>query len=138
MRPAAIGLRHVALFVSDLGACERFYVDVVGFVVEWRPDSDNVYLRLAGDNLALHRHRLRGTEEDTVFRARTGQHFDHLGIAVPRPEDVDAWADHFVAHGLLLKKSPQTHRDGARSFYIDDPDGNTVQFIYHPPMCSRP
>jgi len=28
------------------------------------------------------------------------------------------------------------HRDGARSFYCKDPDGNVVQIIYHPPFSS--
>jgi hypothetical protein len=29
---------------------------------------------------------------------------------------------------------PRTHRDGARSFYCQDPDGNAVQILYHPPI----
>ena len=133
--PRAIGLRHVALTVGDLEACERFYVDLFGFLVEWRPDADNVYLRLAGDNLALHRYPPgQGEEDAAAFRARRGQHLGHLGIVVPRPEDVDAWAAHCAAHGRAPHAPPRTHRDGARSFYLDDPDGNTVQVIYHPPI----
>ncbi|HEX7028333.1 MAG TPA: VOC family protein, partial [Gammaproteobacteria bacterium] len=27
--------------------------------------------------------------------------------------------------------------DGARSFYIKDPDGNIVQLIYHPPISGQ-
>ena len=34
------GMRHVALSVTSLEACERFYVDVLGMRVEWRPDAD--------------------------------------------------------------------------------------------------
>ena len=34
---------------------KRFYVDVLGFAVEWEPDPDNVYLTSGRDNLALHR-----------------------------------------------------------------------------------
>ena len=33
----------------------RFYVDLLGFAVEWEPDADNVYLSSGIDNLALHR-----------------------------------------------------------------------------------
>jgi catechol 2,3-dioxygenase-like lactoylglutathione lyase family enzyme len=133
--PPALGLRHVALTVADLPACERFYVEVLGFLVEWRPDPDNVYLRLAGDNLALHRYPGAGDAADArAHRDRLGQHLAHLGIVVPRPEDVDAWAAHLAAHGIAPHAAPRTHRDGARSFYVDDPDGNTVQIIYHPPI----
>ena len=48
------GLRHVALFVSDLEGSETFFVDLMGMQVEWRPDPDNVYLTSGNDNLALH------------------------------------------------------------------------------------
>jgi hypothetical protein len=33
---------------------------------------------------------------------------------------------------VVIKAAPRTHRDGARSFYCLDPDGNTVQFIFLP------
>jgi hypothetical protein len=36
--------------------------------------------------------------------------------------------------GVTCEKSPRTHRDGARSFYARDPEGNVVQVIYHPPI----
>ena len=35
----------------------RFYVDLLGFEIEWEPDADNVYLSSGHDNLALHRWR---------------------------------------------------------------------------------
>ncbi len=55
-RPATTsGMRHVALCVSDLSACEHFYVELMAMTVEWRPDEDNVYLTSGNDNLALHR-----------------------------------------------------------------------------------
>ena len=35
------GMRHVALNVRDMAACEQFYVDLLGMRVEWRPDPDS-------------------------------------------------------------------------------------------------
>ena len=124
--PPTLGIRHVALRVADLPAAERFYVGVLGYAVEWRPDPDNVYLTSGADNLALHR-------VDAV-RAGPVQPLDHFGIVVPRPADVDAWAEHLKGHGVALATEPRTHRDGARSFYVDDPAGNRIQFIHHPPI----
>src|SRR5918996_1201002 len=43
-RPSHAGLRHLALGVRQLDAMKRFYVDVLGFEVEWEPDADNIYL----------------------------------------------------------------------------------------------
>src|SRR5262245_24088964 len=110
-RPPALGLRHVALNVGDLARVEAFYVDVLGYAVEWRPDADNVYLHLAGDNLALHRAAAPAAPAEA-------QRLAHLGIVVARPDDVDAWARHLEAHGVALLAAPRTHRDGARSLYL--------------------
>src|SRR5205823_1794307 len=54
-RPAHAGLRHLALHARDLDAMKRFYIDVMGFAVEWEPDLGNIYLSSGIDNLALHR-----------------------------------------------------------------------------------
>jgi len=124
--PATLGIRHVALKVADVERSERFYVDVLGYRVEWRPDPDNVYLTRDGDNLALHKDA-----------GGAGGPLDHFGIMLKRADDVDAWAAHLKAHGVALVKEPKTHRDGARSFYTRDPDGVTIQFIHHPPIADR-
>jgi catechol 2,3-dioxygenase-like lactoylglutathione lyase family enzyme len=125
-RPALLGIRHVALFVRDLESAERFWVDVMGYEVEWRPDPDNVYLHGGRDTLALHR------AEPT---ASTGAGMlDHIGIAVAAASDVDAWAAHLERHGVALKTRPKTHRDGSRSLYFEAPSGLVVQIIHHAPM----
>lgn len=124
-----MGLRHVALNVTDVARAEAFYVGVLGFREEWRPDPDNLYLILEGDNLAIHK---IGGE-----RAEKGQALGHIGIVVKRPEDVDAWATHLRAQGVKMLAEPRTHRDGARSLYCADPDGNAVQILYHPPISDR-
>ena len=69
-RPAMLGIRHVALTVSDLEAAERFWVEVMGYEVEWRPDADNVYLHGGRDNLALHRGERSGRRSARPHRDR--------------------------------------------------------------------
>jgi catechol 2,3-dioxygenase-like lactoylglutathione lyase family enzyme len=126
-KPALLGIRHVALFARDLEAAERFWVDVMGYEVEWRPDQNNVYLRGGKDNLALHRGAPRAPVDES------GQ-LDHIGLAVPAPEDVDAWAAHLKAHGVELHTEPKVHRDGSRSFYFFGPESLLIQMIHHAPM----
>lgn len=123
------GLRHVALFVRDLAACEAFYVDVLGMQVEWRPDPDNVYLTSGADNLALHRAKKP--------LPSTAQKLDHIGFILRTPGDVDAWHRYLDAQGVEIRTAPKTHRDGARSFYCLDPDATLVQFIHHPPIADQ-
>lgn len=120
------GLRHVALFVTDLAACEHFYIDLMGMKEEWRPDENSVYLCSGSDNLALHRWR------DGGFAP--AQRLDHIGFIVDAPADVDAWFAFLQKAEVKMKSAPRTHRDGARSFYCSDPEGVVVQIIYHPPI----
>jgi catechol 2,3-dioxygenase-like lactoylglutathione lyase family enzyme len=130
-RPAHAGLRHVALNVRQLDAMKRFYVDVLGFDVEWEPDSDNVYLSSGIDNLALHR-------SSAAAGAPGGAGaLDHLGLIVRQPGDVDAWAAFLESRGVALDAQPRTHRDGARSCYFRDPEGNRIQIIHHPPISGK-
>jgi catechol 2,3-dioxygenase-like lactoylglutathione lyase family enzyme len=131
MRPdSTLGLRHVALQVHDLEACERFYTGLLGMRVEWRPDPDNVYLTGGTDNLALH--RIPGPYADAAQ-----QRLDHIGFMLRDIGQVDAWHAFLKASGVRIVKEPRTHRDGARSFYCLDPDGNTVQIICHPPLAGN-
>ncbi len=126
-RPQHAGMRHVALNVLDLALVESFYVDLLGFEVEWRPDSDNVYLSSGVDNLALHR------VADTGVKA---QSLAHTGIIVDKIEQVDQWYDFLLDNGVKMINQAKTHRDGARSFYCSDPEGVVVQFIFHPPLST--
>ena len=132
-RPTHAGLRHLALNVRELDAMKRFYVDLLGFAVEWQPDPDNIYLSSGIDNLALHRAtEVAGQETD----ARPSP-LDHLGLIVKTADDVDRWAAFLESRGVALDAKPKTHRDGARSCYFKDPDGNHVQIIHHPPISGK-
>jgi catechol 2,3-dioxygenase-like lactoylglutathione lyase family enzyme len=132
-RPAHAGLRHVALNVHHMDAMKRFYVDLLGFEIEWEPDPDNVYLSSGLDNLALHRSAGRSPDPPVD----SGQALDHLGLIVRTEEDVDRWASFLESKGVTIDARPRTHRDGARSCYFRDPDGNQIQIIHHPPISGK-
>ena len=123
------GMRHVALFVRDMAACEHFYVNLLGMAVEWRPDDNNVYLSSGGDNLALHQ------ADPQQVRDEATQRLDHIGFFVETAEAVDDWFAWLRENDVRMRTEPRTHRDGARSFYCYDPDGTLVQMIHHPPVC---
>lgn len=119
------GLRHVALFCQHLEACKTFYTELLGMTVDWQPDPDNIYLTSGHDNFALHR-----APQD--FNPAKDQRLDHIGFFLNNPEDVDSWHEHLTTHGVTILRPPKDHRDGTRSFYCADPDGNTVQLIFVP------
>ncbi len=129
-RPTHAGLRHLALNAQRLEEMRRFYTELLGFVVEWEPDPDNIYLSSGTDNLALHR-------AAPSAAGPPASPLDHLGLIVRSSDDVDRWATFLESRGLSLDAQPRTHRDGARSCYFRDPDGNRIQIIYHPPISGR-
>jgi len=131
-RPSHLGLRHLALNVRRMAAMKAFYVELLGFQVEWEPDPENVYLTSGRDNLALHQAgagQAPGTDTPGAL--------DHLGLIVASADAVDQWAAFLESKGVALDMGPTTHRDGARSCYFRDPDGNRVQIIHHPPISGR-
>ncbi len=124
-----LGIRHIALRVRDVGRSLEFYTKIMGMRVEWTPDPDNVYLTSGTDNLALH----KATAESETSSGSAGT-LDHFGFVVAKPEEVDEWAGKLESLGIVLAQMPRTHRDGARSIYFHDPDGNLIQLLYHPPI----
>jgi catechol 2,3-dioxygenase-like lactoylglutathione lyase family enzyme len=89
-----------------------------------------VYLTGGADNLALHR-APSGAEPGPA------QRLDHIGFVLREIGEVDEWCMFLKLNDVPIVKEPRTHRDGARSFYCRDPDGNTVQMIYHPPLAGK-
>lgn len=119
------GMHHVALFVRNFEACEKFYTDILGMKVIWRPDDNNIYLTSGNDNLALH----RAPEQ---FQPDKYQHLDHIGFFLDERSEVDVWYEYLKNQNVTIKVLPKDHRDNTRSFYCADPDGNVVQMIYYP------
>ena len=118
-RPGRLnGLRHLALLVPNLEACERFYVDILGMQVLHRANEDLVYLTCGNDNLSLGRAFVPSSGEQAV---------DHYGFIVDSIDELHAW----------YHDRPFAHGDGAHSFHLLDPAGNKVQPIYHPAVSGQ-
>ena len=123
------GMRHLALNVTNMESTLDFYTRLLGMEIEWQPDRDNYYLTSGNDNLALHR-------GEKVIEENSVQSLDHLGFIIDSREDVFDWFNFLQQEKVEMLTEVKDHRDGARSFYCKDPDGNVVQMIYHPPLSA--
>jgi catechol 2,3-dioxygenase-like lactoylglutathione lyase family enzyme len=119
------GLHHIALYVKNLSECVHFYTELLGMKLVWQPDADNYYLSSGNDNLALHR-------APADFTPSRHQKLDHIGFFLNERDEVDRWHEFLRTNHVEIKAGPKDHRDGTRSFYCADPDGNVVQVIYYP------
>ncbi|RYF09610.1 MAG: VOC family protein [Deltaproteobacteria bacterium] len=124
-RPHHLGVHHVALYTADLQQSRHFWVELLGYQVEWEPDADNLYLSCGNDNIALHRR--------PVGALGDGQ-LDHIGVVVAEAAEVERWERYLRDHGAPILRPAKLHRDGATSCYTRAPEGVVVQIIYHPPI----
>ena len=123
------GLRHLALRVRDVQISQAFYERLFDMKLVWQPDPDNVYLSTGVDNLALHQ---VPTEEFEKFAASPHHPLDHLGFLMDSPDSVNAMFQEVSAQGVTIVHPPKEHRDGSFSFYLADPDSNTIQVLFEP------
>jgi catechol 2,3-dioxygenase-like lactoylglutathione lyase family enzyme len=106
----SLGIKHLALKVKNFEECLVFYTQVLGMKVDWKPDDQNVYLTNGIDNLALH-------YDQNVSDMKNDSRLDHFGI-------------------FIKNKDKKTHRDKSVSFYVEDPDGNILQILWHPTLSN--
>lgn len=133
--PSHLGLRHVALRVTNLTRSRAFYEQLLAMKVVWEPDADNVYFSSGIDNLALHQ---ISSGELSAYQRPNAQRLDHLGVIVESPQAVDRMYSEIRSKidslGGKIAIEPKPHRDGSYSFYFTDPDGNVIQALYEPTL----
>ena len=133
-----LGLRHLALWVTNLKRSQTFYERIFSMRVVWQPDPDNVYLSSGQDNLALHQ---IPQSELNAYQSGTCQFLDHFGFLMESVEAVDQKFEQIktvlTEYGGELSKLPKRHRDDSYSFYIFDPDHNQIQVLYEPTISQQ-
>ena len=123
------GLRHLALRVRDVQVSQQFYARLFEMKTVWQPDPENVYLSTGYDNLALHQVAPEELSQLTLSRVHP---LDHLGFLMDSPESVDSLFKEATEQGITIVKPLKRHRDGSYSFYLADPDSNTIQVLFEP------
>ena len=123
MLPKNASLKHIALAVHKLDACEKFY-NLLGMSTELKT-TEYVYLTNNGDNLSLHK---------VSHAFAVNQRLEHIGFALNSIDEVDQLYQNAKKHNLRIASIPKTFGNGTRSFSVMDPDGIEVEFIYHLPM----
>ena len=135
----------MGLCVEDLGTAVDFYRDVAGFTVRTPPtrlggdwfdtltwnegaEIEIAMLELSGFTMQLVQYHAAGAESVAPGHNHAGN--PHLCINV---DDVDAKHAEVIASGLHRPTAiVNIAGTGARSFYVEDPDGTPVEFLQMP------
>ncbi len=100
---------HVAITSKDIAASVNWYKDRFGASVLYQ-DNSWAFLQFGGTKLAL---------------VNPQQHPPHVALSV-KEDELEAASK---ATGVKI----DTHRDGTKGIYIQDPSGNAVELICYPP-----
>lgn len=126
-----VGIGHVALKVSDVERSLAFYRDRLGFAEMMRLHRDDgslwlVYLRVTDTQFV--EIFPEGEGDRAPGRERTA--INHFCLEC---NDLEATAAALRAAGLTLTVEPKMGADGNRQCWIDDPDGNRIEFMQMAP-----
>lgn len=124
---AITGIGHIALKVHDIGRSLDFYRDRLGFPEMMRIDKPEgglwlVYLRVTDEQFI---EIFPGAESDRA-PGWNGNAITHVCLTV---DDLDAVVDRVTSAGIPLLIEKKTAIDGNRQAWIEDPDGNRIEFM---------
>ena len=128
--PGPEGTLESALYADDLAAALSFYQDIVGLRVLARQEGRHVFFAV-GRSVLL------------VFNADATDHPPHAGARFPVPAHgargpghyclavaraaLDGWRSYLEARGVAIE-ADFLWPNGARSIYVRDPAGNSIEF----------
>jgi lactoylglutathione lyase len=122
-----LGIGHVALKVADIERSLEFYRDRLAFDEIMRLNHDDgrlwlVYLRVTDTQFL---ELFPGGEGDRA-PGRDATAVNHFCL---ESADLDATASALRAAGIALTVQPKTGADRNRQCWIEDPDGNRIEFM---------
>lgn len=123
------GVLEAALYASDLDAAESFYNGIMGMDVVLRLPGRHVFFR-AGETVLLVFDPAETVKPsgnpDLPVPTHGARGPGHVCFAATRAE-IAAWHDLFAAAGVAID-AEFDWPNGARSLYVRDPAGNSVEF----------
>jgi catechol 2,3-dioxygenase-like lactoylglutathione lyase family enzyme len=125
------GLAEIVLWVHDMDAALHFYSDVCGLALISPPELPNKFLRAGQGAFGIPEMIVLVPHPDPSVefpREKTKRVLHHMAFRV-EAKAYDELQLHFMAEGLEVRTGVHPVLKGARTFYVDDPDGNEVEVI---------
>lgn len=124
-----VGIAEIVLWTADKQRALAFYRDLLGLEVISPPTLPNVFLKVSEGQAGIPQMIVLVPKSEEIKAKPSGYQLNHLAFELA-PEDFD------TQHALLVAAGHQP-RPGkhpvfaSRTMYVDDPDGNEVEFICH-------
>jgi len=112
------------LFVADIETACRFYVEKLGFGVAFTFGEPPFYAQVVRDGGRLNLRRVEGPVFHETFRIR-----EHGPLAATLTlDDAKPLFEELQKAGVPFHQTLKTEPWGARTFIVEDPDGNLICF----------
>ena len=122
-----VGISEIVLWTADKERALQFYRDLLGLEVISPPSLPNVFLKAGEGNAGIPQMIVLVPKSEEVKAKPSGYQLHHMAFELPE-------ADFDAQHSALVDAG-YTPRGGkhpvlaSRTMYVDDPDGNEVEFI---------
>jgi catechol 2,3-dioxygenase-like lactoylglutathione lyase family enzyme len=124
MRKPVIIAAEPQVFVRDLAAACRFWVEKLGFRVAFSYGEPPFYAQVFRDGGRVNLRQVSAPMFDSGFRDRE---VDALS-AILTLDDADLLFAEFEAAGVPFHQTVKTEPWGARTLIVRDPEGNLIAF----------
>jgi len=122
-----VGIAEIVLWTADQPRALTFYRDLLGLAVISRAGMANVFLKVGEGNAGIPQMIVLVPKSEEIKGRPSGYQLHHLALELP-DEQFDQQHDALVAAGYTPRGG--THPVlASRTMYVDDPDGNEVEFI---------
>src|SRR3984893_7003803 len=122
-----VGISEIVLWAGDKERSLGFYRDLLGLEVISPPTLANTFLKVAEGHAGIPQMIVLVPKTDEVKAKASGYQLHHLALELPE-EEFEAQHAALVAAGYAPR--PGIHPViASRTMYVDDPDGNEVEFI---------
>ncbi len=125
-----IRLGHYSIRAHDLGEAQRFYTDVLGLRVGFRPPFSfrGVWLYAGDDDSGHGLVHLIGAGADDYLGSRVngGGALDHIAFT---SENLESWRERLLARQIPFEERAVPDL-GLRQMFLSDPDGIVVELNF--------
>lgn len=130
VRPKVTGTLEAALYAGDLAAAEAFYGGIIGLEPMGRIEGRHVFFRVGQSVLLIFNPAATCRPPAPDARLPIPTHGatgpGHYCFAVSQA-DLAGWRRYLLSTGLTIE-ADVIWPNGARSFYLRDPAGNSIEF----------
>ncbi len=120
LRPPITGIAKVSVYASDMGKSKQFYGDLLGFP-PIGPSPAAAPLE----------YRVNSTQSIEVTPLPSGE-TDDLAYVAFATSNAESLRRYLMSRNIPVEGEIQTQANGARFFWVKDPEGHRIQFVQLP------